>query len=138
MKADRNADGIASTGVAPDPAPAELLKDPTTNSFVTGPLTRNNWYPINMYDAREGEFREAANGAPSCAIGGVLNLVEIDVNNLRRWLLGNIGASGPNVEFTTQNGYILYVSDRRGMIASPKVGFKNGEYGFEDVINPAS
>jgi hypothetical protein len=138
MQADRNADGIASTGVAPDPALPELLKDPGTNSFITGPATRNNWYPINMYDAREGEFREGANNAATCAIGGVLNLVEIDVDNLRRWLLGNIGASGGNVEFTTQNGYILYVSDRRGMIASPLAGFKNGEYGFEDVINPGS
>jgi hypothetical protein len=138
MLADRNADGIASTGVAGDPAPAELLKDAGTNSFFTGPTTRNNWYPINMYDAREGEFREAANAAPSCAIGGVLNLAEIDVNNLKRWLSGAIGATGGNVEFTSQNGYILYVSDRRGMITSPTLGFKNGEYGFEDVINPGS
>jgi hypothetical protein len=130
MQADRNGDGIASA--------AELVKDGGTNSVVTGPLTRNNWYPINMYDAREGEFREAANGAATCAIGGVLNLVEIDVNNLRQWLLGNIGASGGNVEFTSQNGYILYVSDRRGMITSPFFGFKSGEYGFEDVINPGS
>src|SRR6202011_4504518 len=132
MQADRNADGVASA--------LELVKDAGTNSVVTGPATVNNWDPINMYDAREGEFRENQNAAPSCAIGGVLNLVEIDVNNLRRWLTGNIGASGGNAEFTTQNGYILYVSDRRGMIVNPDpgIGFKNGEYGYEDVINPGS
>jgi hypothetical protein len=130
MQADRNGDGVAS--------PAELLLDPGTNSVVTGALTRNNWYPINMYETREGEYRENQRVTPNCSIGGVLNLAEIDVNNLRRWLSGAIGASGANTEFTSQNGYILYFSDRRGMIASPTAGTKNGEYGYEDVINPNS
>jgi len=130
MQADRNGDGVASN--------AELVTDGGTNSQVTGPATRNNWYPINMYETREGEFRENQRVTPNCSIGGVLNLVEIDVNNLRRWLTGAIGATGGATEFTSQNGYILYVSDRRGMIVSPFYGIKNGEYGFEDVINPSS
>jgi len=130
MQADRNADGVAS--------PAELLIDPGTNSVVTGALSRNNWYPINMYESREGEFRENQRVTANCSVGGVLNLVEIDVNNLSRWLSGAIGATGAATEFTSQNGYILYFSDRRGMIASPTAGTKNGEYGYEDVINPAS
>ena len=129
MQADRNGDGNTN---------GELLTDPGTNSVITGPATRNNWYPINMYEAREGEFRENQRATPNCSIGGVLNLVEIDVNNLRRWLTGAIGATGGGTEFTSQNGYILYISDRRGMIVSPKDGVKNGEYGYEDVINPGS
>ncbi|HXM99027.1 MAG TPA: hypothetical protein VN982_11180 [Candidatus Dormibacteraeota bacterium] len=109
-----------------------LVTDGGTNSVVTGAATRNNWYPINMYDSREGEYRENARATPNCSIGGVLNVAEIDVNNLKRWLAGN-----PNqVEFTSQNGYILYFSDRRGTVASPNAGnIKTGEYGFEDVIN---
>jgi hypothetical protein len=91
-----------------------------------------------MYETREGEFRENQRATPNCSIGGVLNLVEIDVNNLRRWLAGAIGATGGATEFTSQNGYILYISDRRGMIASPTAGTKNGEYGYEDVINPGN
>jgi len=130
MQADRNGDGNASA--------AELLTDPGTNSNITGPATRNNWYPINMYETREGEFRENQRVTPNCSIGGVLNLVEIDVNNLRQWLNGAIGATGGATEFTSQNGYILFISDRRGMIASPTAGTKNGEYGYEDVINPSS
>jgi hypothetical protein len=130
MQADRNGDGVASN--------VELLQDGGTNSVITGPATRNNWYPINMYEAREGEFRENQRVTANCSIGGVLNLVEIDVNNLRLWLTGAIGANGGTTEFTSQNGYILYVSDRRGMIASPTAGVKNGEYGYEDVINPGS
>jgi hypothetical protein len=128
MQADRNG-AAAGSG---------LLIDAGTNSNITGPATRNNWYPINMYDTREGEFRENARATPNCSIGGVLNLVEIDVNNLKSWLSGATGASGPNTDFTSQNGYILYLSDRRGMISSPFYGIKNGEYGFEDVINPSS
>lgn len=130
MQADRNGDGTASN--------IELVKDTGTNSAITGPAARYNWYPINMYEAREGEFREKQRVTANCSIGGVLNLVEIDVNNLKRWLAGNIGATGNTTDFVTQNGYILYVSDRRGMIASPTAGVKNGEYGYEDVINPGS
>jgi hypothetical protein len=130
MQADRNGDGVASN--------VELVTDGGTNSVVNGPATRNNWYPINMYEAREGEFRENQRATTNCSIGGVLNLVEIDVNNLKRWLTGAIGATGGVTEFVSQNGYILYLSDRRGMIASPTAGVKNGEYGYEDVINPSS
>jgi hypothetical protein len=130
MEADRNGDGVASN--------AELVTDGGTNSVVTGPATRNNWYPINMYEAREGEFRENQRATTNCSVGGVLNLVEVDVNNLQRWLTGAIGATGTATDFTSQNGYILYISDRRGMIASPTAGVKNGEYGYEDVINPSS
>ena len=126
-QADRNANNTTDA----------LVKDGGTNSFVTGVATRNNWYPINMYDTREGEFRENQRpGEVNCSIGGVLNLVEIDVNNLKRWLTGAIPGSGNQVEYTSQNGYILYLSDRRGMVPSPNDGnVKNGEYGFEDVIN---
>lgn len=130
MQADRNGDGVASN--------VELIKDGGTNSVVTGPATRNNWYPINIYEAREGEFRENQRVTTNCSIGGVLNLVEIDVSNLRRWLSGAIGAAGGATEFVSQNGYILYLSDRRGMIVSPSAGVKNGEYGYEDVVNPNS
>jgi hypothetical protein len=39
----------------------------------------------------------------------------------------------------SQNGYVLYLSDRRGtIVANSKLTYKNGEYGFEDVINPGS
>ncbi len=129
-QADRNGNGIIEG--------TELVKDPGTGSVITGPATRNNWYPLNMYEAREGEFRENQRVTTNCSIGGVLNLVEIDVKNLKRWLAGNIGVNGGNAEFTSQNGYVLYLSDRRGMLPSPIAGnVKIGEYGFEDVINPA-
>ncbi|HTC94113.1 MAG TPA: PilX N-terminal domain-containing pilus assembly protein [Terriglobales bacterium] len=114
-------------------------------------MTANNFYPINMYDVREGEPRENTNpngaapnrvagGSYGCTVNGVMNLVEIDVGNLQRWLSGTIGANGTQVENQSQNGYVLYFSDHRGMIPqapAPKAGTPTllGSYGFEDVIN---
>jgi hypothetical protein len=57
--------------------------------------------------------------------GGVMHYVEVDVNNLRRWLEGTIGvtnapacANGGSLGTLTcamdTTGYVLYFSDRRG------------------------
>jgi len=125
MQADRNGNGT--------------LTDAGETTAVSGAAVVNNWYPINIYDTREGEVRDTEQpvGNRSCAIGGVMNVVEIDVNNLRAWLAGQIGASGPQTDSQSQNGYILYFSDRRGMLPNLS-GVKTGDYGFEDVVNPAS
>src|SRR6185369_14021146 len=128
----------------------ELATDGTTASQIYGTGTRNNWYPINFYDAREGEWRSTqrtSGTAPTCYVNGVMNAVEIDVSNLRSWLMGSgaySGGSGTLAETDSQNGYVLYYSDRRGMLAKGTTtsslngsssGAKNGEYGFEDTIN---
>lgn len=128
-QADRNGDGKLTSS------------NETTN--VTGSANQYSWFPINMYDTREGELRD--NGPSSsastdtlCHVGGVINLVELDVNNLRRWLVGQTGTSGTIVENQSQNGYILYFSDRRGMQADPFAGnIKVGDYGFQDNVNPS-
>src|SRR5207253_6229218 len=79
MQADRNGNGT--------------LTDAGETTAVSGAAVVNNWYPINIYDTREGEVRDTEQpvGDRSCAIGGVMNVVEIDVNNLRAWLAGQIG-----------------------------------------------
>jgi len=101
-----------------------------------------NWYPINLYDTREGETRDVAANNNSCSAVGVMNAVEIDVGNLKRWLWGTIGASGTSVDFVTQNGWVLYISDRRGMLRNPNPPYngaeKSGDSGLEDSINSAS
>lgn len=105
---------------------------------TTGANSQYNWFPINLYDAREGEVRDTVPGNNSCTPNGVMNVVELDLLNLRRWLAGTIGTNGPNVNYQQENGYILYFSDRRGMIADPNAlpaPALTGEYGFEDVIN---
>ena len=105
------------------------------SNTIIGAGAVNNWIPINLYDTREGELRSGGSNT-SCAIGGIMNLVELDVGNLKRWLGGTIGTTGTNVESASQNGYIFYFSDRRGMLPNAG-GTKVGEYGFEDIINPS-
>jgi hypothetical protein len=162
--ADRDGDGIAdAVGLAPvctawnnvahtictawhNPLPPEILVDAVSTSPYVGvsptaaqSVTMNNWYPINFYDAREGEPRDVTTANNSCTSNGVMNAVEIDVGNLKRWLSGAIGVSGTSVDFLAQNGYVLYFSDRRGMLPNPNKGnTKSGDSGLEDVINAAS
>lgn len=103
----------------------------------------NAFYPINFYDTREGEMRDANNG---CAVNGIMNAVEVNVGNLALWLAGKGpygGDPGLSVNYTNENGYILYFSDHRGMLADPNpsnggqtpAGIISGESGLEDVVN---
>jgi len=91
-------------------------------------------WPLALYDAREGEVRDLVSNS-DCALGGVMNIVELDVHNLGHWLAGDIGTTGTQVESVSQNGYLLYFSDRRGML--PNGGGDMVGYGYEDLINPA-
>jgi Tfp pilus assembly protein PilX len=131
--ADRNGNNtITGTGAGTD----EPL---TANLYGAG--SQYNWYPINLYDAREGENNDAGPFAASTGTpNGILNSVELDVGNLRNWLKGTTGATGTNVDFATQNGYVLYFSDRRGMqfaTAAQGANYQGqwGEYGYEDTVN---
>jgi hypothetical protein len=127
--ADRNGDGAVSST---DGAAFGATKLPATDAG-----NQYNWYPINFYDAREGEARDNDDGV--CRANGIMNAVELDVANLQAWLKGTFPGNGPQVDSAPQNGYILYFSDRRGMLpdldTNPLV--KTGESGLEDVVNSA-
>jgi Tfp pilus assembly protein PilX len=121
----------------------------------------SSWWPINFYDAREGEMRDnpvnnytptAGNaGYPStyssCSVNGIMNAVELDMGNLARWLNGTMGngTTGASVNYSAMNGYVIYFSDHRGMITDPyasnggqtPAGVISGESGIEDVVNAA-
>ena len=92
------------------------------SSTVGGTDAQFNWFPINIYDAREGEVRDWAT-----ALRRRRQLLRqrrdecrrARVGNLRKWLKGTIGATGSQVDYVSQNGYILYFSDRRGMLPDP-------------------
>jgi len=123
----------------------------TSSSPASQSVTQFNWYPINFYDVREGEARDidwstvAGYGTSenTCTALGVMNAVEIDVGNLKRWLTGAIVGSGTSVNSAAQNGYVLYFSDRRGMLVNPNAtsshpaNTKSGDSGFEDSVNSA-
>jgi hypothetical protein len=119
-----------------------------------------DFWPNVLFDTREGYNRQpqptgnyAVGGAnPSYSstvtLGGTMNYIELDVNNLTRWFAGAIGATGastadPNI---APNNFVVYVSDRRsnytftGTISgtwpplSPS-GNETGEYGWGDFVN---
>jgi hypothetical protein len=134
--ADR--DAVCPGGVCTADAPSNFFDGGTVPT-----LSRYSWYPINLYDPREGFPRDVAPAGmanPFCYVNGIMNAVEFDVGNLRKWLLGTVpGGTGPLVSYSSQNGYLVYFSDRRGMRPDPNNGnITSGEYGFEDVINSAS
>ncbi len=130
---------------------AGLTKDwafglnPAAGNPAAQSATQLNWYPINFYDAREGEPRDVTThqSDDTCTTMGVMNAVEIDVGNLAKWLAGTTGTSGSSVDYSQQNGYVLYFSDRRGMLLNPHppmspaggVSARTGDSGLEDVIN---
>ncbi len=97
-----------------------------------GSLNSYDYVPINMYDTREGNLRDTNNG--NIYLNGVMNVVELDVGNLQKWLAGQFGSSGALA--LNNGGYIVYFSDRRGNFA-PGIG-ETGMFGNEDIVNPAS
>jgi len=136
VTADRNGNGNLDplvAGSSPDQGVAGNISSAGVNS-------QYNWYPINFYDAREGENWDVNPGTFAQGTGtpnGLMNAVELDVGNLKSWLAGKTGTTGTKVDYVQQNGYVLYFSDRRGMQYNPLVSTTTliGEYGFEDTIN---
>jgi Tfp pilus assembly protein PilX len=124
--------------------PNALLILQQLSPAATSPTANANvWYPINFYDPREGEMRDNPNG---CAVNGIMNAVELDVGNLGLYLAGKGpygGLSGKLINITSQNGYVLYFSDHRGMLHDPNptnagatpAGVISGNAGLEDVVN---
>ncbi len=112
-----------------------------------------NYLPITFYDPREGARRDDPTGQGTMPLfGGVMHYAELDVNNLRLWL-----ATYPDTMDIT--GFVVYFSDRRGnknlgpdLTKGTRAGadgilftaddfaddLETGEFGFEDLVNPAS
>lgn len=79
----------------------------------------NQIVPINIYNVREGWYRSSLD-RNSIYERGMMSVVELNMRNLSRWLDGIYDAnllSGTNAVSTNvagTEGYIVYVSDRRG------------------------
>ncbi len=117
---------------------------------VVGTSSDQKWivpFPINMFDTREGLYYEGAAFNTSTAYGskvpwnGVMSMVDIDVANLRAFLDGFYDDKTPTgtpfavsagrrlkaSDIPDANGWVLYISDRRG-----DYDF-DGEYDMEDI-----
>lgn len=135
--------GIADKewGCAGDPNPTAgqaivLLERPRDNNgCLATPVANKGDFSSNaLYDTREGILRDTLGTTTPVLMGGVMTYIGIDVNNLRRWWTGAIGATGTQSMNVT--GYVLYFSDRRGNHNG--AGASTGELGYEDIVNPLS
>jgi len=105
-------------------------------------------FPINMFDTREGLYNDNLNTGttyPGGAIpwNGVMSMVDIDIANLKKFLDGTWNGEFPtdtpfaaslspvrglrSPDIPSANGWVLYISDRRG-----DTDF-DGEYDMEDI-----
>ncbi|MFM9904269.1 MAG: hypothetical protein ACKVQJ_06825 [Pyrinomonadaceae bacterium] len=123
-----------------------------TITGITGKIPCVVPFPINMFDTREGLYNDTSsvfNPTSTTAPGyganipwaGVMSIVDIDVANLKRFLDGTWDAKMPTgtpyytatghvlrgADIPQNNGWVFYVSDRRG-----DYDF-DGEYDMEDV-----
>jgi Tfp pilus assembly protein PilX len=157
--------GQIGPSTCPDPSPnavirLERVRDNPSNYAANGicgvnfsmtppiPTNSQDYWPNALFDTREGVLRDVTPAGGNVTAGGIINYVELDANNLGRWLTGQIGKSGPGA-FDPQNqpyDYVLYFSDRRGNyvptggLTSPwppvsPSGNETGEYGFNDLVN---
>lgn len=141
--------GQCQNGISPAILILQQLQEPVATTSAMGSGTSTNWLPLNFYDAREGEPRDARpTGDPGtmCSPVGIMNAVELDVGNLWLWLQASgayTGGSGKLVNATQYNGYILYFADHRGMLPDkyPLTTFYNslsGMSGLSDIVNSGS
>ncbi|MDH3494643.1 MAG: hypothetical protein OEM82_13895 [Acidobacteriota bacterium] len=105
-------------------------------------------FPIKLFDAREGLTDDSATdpvtnfGTGYLPANGAMSVVDIDVANFRRFLMGNFDGTLPTTtpfaiakgdslrssDVPQNAGWVVYVSDRRG-----DYDF-DGEYDMEDVF----
>jgi hypothetical protein len=138
----------------------ERVRDNPSNYVAQGacgvtatiaPPNPSDYWPNALYDTREGYNRQPAPAlSTQVTLGGIMNYVELDVNNLAKWFNGTIGTSGPTTKdpAVAPNNFVVYISDRRGNFLptgtvvgtwpplSPST-HETGEYGYFDLVNSA-
>ena len=102
-------------------------------------------FPIEMFDVREGVFNDDLTtaqwsgfwGASGVPAAGNMSCLDFDVANFRRLVAGEFDAEFPSGRaistlLPSEEGWIVYVSDRRGDHND------NGRYDMEDVYGPVA
>lgn len=109
----------------------------------TTPTCLNRIVPINLYNVREGAIN---NGLLIDRIyeRGITSIVELNMRNLARWVVGTYdgnllaGTQAVSTNINAPDGYIVYVSDRRGDKIRTLAGVTstNGNVDNEDIYGP--
>lgn len=104
-------------------------------------------FPIEMFDPREGIYNENISASTlystdKVPLNGVMSMVDLDIANLRRFLRGDFDGKFPAsgtpfaaatgrglraADIPISNGWIVYLSDRRGDWSF------NGDFDMEDL-----
>lgn len=133
----------------PAPVPSVRNIDPlpctTTNAVVAGTnIPWNSIVPINLYNVREGYINTGLN-ANAVYERGITGVIELNMRNLARWVDGvydnNLltGTEAVSANINGADGYIVYVSDRRGdavkaeQFAAGVFNMTNGMVDNEDI-----
>lgn len=117
------------TSIGNDTSPRDdnpLALDPA--NFTSGMW--NSIVPINLYNVREGRIN---NNLDAFTIWerGVTSVVEINMKNLARWMDSaydaNVlsGTAALSTNIGSPDGYIVYVSDRRGDVIKSEIDSTN-------------
>lgn len=118
----------------------------TTREYA--PSAYNSVVPINIYNVREGWVRHSLSEYEIYQ-RGVMSIVQLNMRNMSRWLDGiydNNLLSGTNAvssNINSEEGYVIYVSDRRGdrvkteyLSDGTSYASTNGIVDNEDIYGP--
>ena len=113
------------------------------------PAGHNRIVPINVYNVREGWFNSSLPKEDVYPERGVTSVVELNMRNLARWFDGvydtNLlaGTNAVSTNIKGDEGYVLYISDRRGDNVRPEYladgsvyTSTNGTVDNEDIYGP--
>ena len=137
-----------------DPTPNAILRlqrlrdnnEPSTlvNCSYGATTSSTDYWPNVLHDVREAVSRDAAPAGHTnrLMLGGVMHYVLLDAQNLSRWFArtGAYAAGTGNLAMreggAATAGFSVYFSDRRNNRSTANL--ETGEYGYEDIVNPAS
>ncbi|MDT5294694.1 MAG: hypothetical protein QOJ76_1574 [Acidobacteriota bacterium] len=141
--ADNNLDDDAHAATTPfQPTAATMGRD---DKPAAGGL--NQIVPINVYNVREGHINDSLD-ATKVYSRGITSVVELNMRNLARWLDGVYDknllntTTAVSTNIASPDGWIVYVSDRRGDIVKSEIDSTgasikttNGIVDNEDIYN---
>lgn len=145
------ADGEISTPTQDANGYLTGITDDGSRTRADIPATAGNWnsiVPINVYNVREGRINSGL-AANTIYERGMTSVVELNMRNIARWVDGvydtNLlaGTNAVSTNIGAPDGYIVYVSDRRGDKVKSEVDSSgatimtsNGMADNEDIYGP--
>lgn len=145
------ADGEISTPIQNANGYLTAITDDGSRTRADVPAAAGNWnsiVPINVYNVREGRINSGL-AANTIYERGLTTVVELNMKNIARWVDGvydtNLlaGTNALSTNIASPDGYIVYVSDRRGDKVKSEVDpsgatimTSNGMADNEDIYGP--